>query len=62
MRTIETKSDIAKGVRALSKVEPRFGEIVKLTGHPPLRRTEGGFEALASIITSVLSNFGTSCQ
>ena len=51
MRRIETESDITEGITALIAVEPRFGEIVRLTGHPPLRRTQGGFKALASIIT-----------
>lgn len=51
VRTIETEADIAEGVEQLIALEPRFGGILELTGHPPLRRVQGGFAALGSIVT-----------
>lgn len=44
--TIESEEDIARGCAHLVRVEPRFAHALELTGPPPLRRREGGFEAL----------------
>ena len=49
---IETERDVARGLKALLKVDPRLAPLAKLTGPLPLRRREGGFEGLAHIITS----------
>lgn len=50
-KTIETESDVALGVAELINADPRFGPILDVTGQPPLRRREAGFEALLRIIT-----------
>jgi DNA-3-methyladenine glycosylase II len=51
-RPIETDKDVARGLKALLKLDPRLAPIAKLTAPLPLRRREGGFEGLAHIITS----------
>ena len=52
LRPIETDKDIARGLRALLKIDAQLVPIAELTGPLPLRRREGGFEGLAHIITS----------
>lgn len=52
MATIETERDIAKAMKALLLADPRLVPIAKVAGPLPLRRRAGGFEGLASIITS----------
>lgn len=49
---IETMSDIERGVEALTRAEPRFAEIVAVTGLPPLRRRGEPFPALLDIIVA----------
>jgi DNA-3-methyladenine glycosylase II len=52
MRTIENDRHVAKAMKALIIADPRLAEIAKIAGPLPLRRRAGGFEGLASIITS----------
>ncbi len=52
MKPIETKRDIARATKALLAVDPRLAPIVEIAGPLPLRRREGGFEGLASIVTA----------
>ena len=52
MATIETERDIAKAMKELLRSDPRLAPIAKVAGPLPLRRRAGGFEGLASIITS----------
>ena len=52
IRPIDTEKDIARGLKALLKIDPRLTPIAAATGLLPLRRREGGFEGLAHIITS----------
>jgi DNA-3-methyladenine glycosylase II len=52
MRTIETDRHMAKAMKALLIADPRLAPIAKVAGPLPLRRRSGGFEGLASIITS----------
>ena len=51
-RLIETDADVAEGAAWLAASEPRFAYALSLTGPLPLRRREGGFEALLSAIVS----------
>jgi len=52
MRRIDTEADIAEGLEALVRLDPRLVEVVRRAGQVPLRRVEPGFEALVSIIVS----------
>ena len=52
MKTIETKADVARALKALLKIDPRLVPIAEFAGPLPLRRQRGGFEGIASIITS----------
>ncbi len=52
MRPIETKADIAKAVAGLIAADKRLAPVFDYVGPLPLRRRDGGFEGLASIITS----------
>ncbi|PTV96581.1 DNA-3-methyladenine glycosylase II [Rhodobacter aestuarii] len=49
-RIIETEEDMAEGAAWLAQAEPRFAEVLALTGPWPLRRREDGFEALRDAI------------
>jgi DNA-3-methyladenine glycosylase II len=49
---IENEADLAAAVERLVAVDPRIGEMIALGGPPPLRRREGGFAGLASIVCS----------
>jgi DNA-3-methyladenine glycosylase II len=50
-KTIENERDVAAGIRALIRADVRFQRVYKVTGQPPLRRRDSGFEALLRIIT-----------
>ncbi len=54
MRVLETEADIAEGVAALIKVEPRFAAVIAAHGLPPLRRSADGLEGLLRIVTDQL--------
>jgi DNA-3-methyladenine glycosylase II len=47
---IHTEADLKSALRKLSKAEPRFAELLKAAGLPPLRRREAGFAGLIQII------------
>jgi len=49
---IETQHDIQEGLEYLAKVEPKFAKAEALSGEIPLRRREGGFNALLEMILS----------
>lgn len=50
MRIIETERDIADGLRAIQRRDPRLKPIVKAAGPIPLRRRTAGYEGLARIV------------
>ena len=50
-KTIESEADLAEGVDWLIRHEPRFAQVIDVTGLPPLRRAEGGLPGLLRIIT-----------
>ena len=52
MRRIETDADIAEGLAALVRLDPRLGAVAARAGHVPLRRVPAGFAALVSIVVS----------
>src|SRR5690606_16388720 len=52
MRRIDTDQDIAEGLEALVRLDPRLVDVVARAGHVPLRRVQPGFPALVSIIVS----------
>ena len=52
LKPIETKRDITRATKALLAADPRLEPIYEIAGPLPLRRRAGGFEGLASIITS----------
>jgi DNA-3-methyladenine glycosylase II len=54
MRTLECDDDIAAAVEGLLAVEPRFGDVVRSHGLPPLRRMNQGLEGLLRIVTDQL--------
>lgn len=49
---IETQQDIQEGLEYLAKVEPKFAKAKAVAGEIPLRRREGGFNALLEMILS----------
>ncbi len=49
---IETRKDILAGLEYLGMVEPKFAEAIAISGEIPLRRREGGFNALLEMILS----------
>jgi DNA-3-methyladenine glycosylase II len=49
---INTEADLKRAIARLRILDPRFDRIVGLTGMPPLRRREGGFAGLVSIVVS----------
>ncbi|GGE43795.1 DNA-3-methyladenine glycosylase family protein [Actibacterium pelagium] len=51
-RIIETEACVAEGAEYLARKEPRFAELLELTGPLPLRRRKDGFEMLLSSIVS----------
>lgn len=50
-KTIESEADLAEGVDWIIRHEPRFAQVIDVTGLPPLRRAEGGLPGLLRIIT-----------
>ena len=50
-KTIESEVDLAAGVDWLIRHEPRFAQVIDVTGLPPLRRAAGGLPGLLRIIT-----------
>lgn len=52
MRRIETLEDIAEGIAALGRVDPRLAAVIDKAGEIPLRRQPPGFEGLTRIIIS----------
>ncbi len=51
-RIINTEADVAEGATWLAAQEPRFAQALSQLGPLPLRRREGGFQALLSAIVS----------
>jgi DNA-3-methyladenine glycosylase II len=51
-RRINTADDIAEGLEALARIEPRFVALVAVAGEVPLRRVEPGFAGLCRTIVS----------
>ncbi len=49
-RRIDTPQDLDHGIARLGELEPRFAEVHKVTGDPPLRREQPGFAALMRMI------------
>ncbi len=52
MRRIETSEDVAEGLVALRRLDPRLGSVIDIAGEIPLRRRPPGFEGLTRIIVS----------
>jgi DNA-3-methyladenine glycosylase II len=52
LRRIESLDDIAEGLDALARIDPRLVPLIEAAGDLPLRRSPPGFASLASIITS----------
>lgn len=52
MRKITTMSDIAEGLDALCRIDPRLSDVRGAAGAVPLRLSEPGFFSLVSIIVS----------
>jgi DNA-3-methyladenine glycosylase II len=49
---IHTEADLDKGIHELVDADPRFVPVLAVAGRPPLRRREGSFAGLASIVIS----------
>ena len=49
---IRTETDLDTGIGQLVKADPRLVAVLAVGGRPPLRRREGGFAGLASIVVS----------
>jgi len=49
---IHTEADLEKGINELVDADPRFVPVLAVAGRPPLRRREGSFAGLASIVIS----------
>ena len=52
MKTIETMDHVREGVDFLCRSEPRFRDVLALTGLPPLRRRHADLEGLLNIVVS----------
>lgn len=52
MRRIDTEADIAEGLAALVRLDPRLEAVVARSGVVPLRRVPHGLSALVSIVVS----------
>lgn len=50
MHRIDNESDVALGLDALLRIDPRLRDIAEMAGPLPLRRLPPGFESLVSII------------
>lgn len=49
---IRDQTDLERGLKAVLAADPRFQPLMAMTGTPPLRRREGGFAGLVSIVVS----------
>jgi DNA-3-methyladenine glycosylase II len=49
---IHTEADLDNAIGQLVAADPRLAGVLAVTGRPPLRRREGGFVGLASIVIS----------
>jgi DNA-3-methyladenine glycosylase II len=49
---IHTEADLDDAIGQLVKADPRLANVLAVAGRPPLRRREGGFVGLASIVVS----------
>jgi len=58
LRPIEKERDVARALKKLLVADPRLVSIAKVAGPLPLRRQPGGFEGIASIITSQQISIG----
>jgi DNA-3-methyladenine glycosylase II len=47
---IHTEADLDAALVSLVQADPRFGELLKITGRPPLRRRPDGYAGLAAIV------------
>lgn len=47
---IDTEAHLKEALEKLLVLDPRFVDVLALTGHPPMRRREGGFPGLARIV------------
>ncbi len=52
MRRIDTLEDVDEGLTALLRAHPELATVAERAGPLPLRRSEPGFESLASVIVS----------
>ena len=52
MRRIDDHDDIAAGLKALEKADPRLASVIAVAGEVPLRRGEGGYRGIADIVVS----------
>lgn len=52
MRRIETLDDIAEGLDALGRLDPRLAAVIAAAGEVPLRRVTPGFASMAGIIAA----------
>jgi DNA-3-methyladenine glycosylase II len=50
MRIIASDADIAEGLAALIRIDPRLAAVIAVSGDIPLRRTAAGFAGLARIV------------
>jgi DNA-3-methyladenine glycosylase II len=49
---IDTDADVALGLAALLRQDPRLAEVARIAGPLPLRRRPGGFAGLAAIVVA----------
>ncbi|PZU86514.1 MAG: Fe-S cluster assembly protein HesB [Chelatococcus sp.] len=52
MQLIASEADLEEGMAALALLDPRWSTVIERTGLPPLRRREGGFPGLVSIVVA----------
>ncbi|MBV9432486.1 MAG: DNA-3-methyladenine glycosylase 2 family protein [Hyphomicrobiales bacterium] len=52
MRIINHEDVLTEGLKALPRLDKRWGAVIKGCDRPPLRRREGGFAGLCAIIVS----------
>ncbi len=52
MKLIDSLDDIAEGLDALCRVDPRLVQVRNAAGDVPLRRSKPGYQSLASIVIS----------
>jgi DNA-3-methyladenine glycosylase II len=49
---VDSEAALARGVKALSALDPRMAALIAAGARPPLRKREPGFEGLARIVVS----------